>query len=290
MSNSSNTILQVLKWIHAKERFQKLFHDPPRNTRTLNPRKIKRSLKPELWSVDGWKLLTIHGRPTSQTHLIFLPGGAYLLEATAFHRKFAEKIAKTSGLSVTMVDYPKSPEYSYHTTHDLIWKAYHQLVQRYPDHEFCFLGDSAGGGLALAFLQTLRDQKITPLPPKCVLISPWLDLSLSHPQIPAFVSRDLILTLEGLEYAADLYAGGEDLQNPLLSPLYGDLNLLGEILLIAGTEELFYPDCQELGKKIKAARGTKITLEMGENLIHAWPIFPFPESKQAVERIADFLR
>ena len=289
MSNSPNYILKVLKWIHAKEHFQRLFKNPPRATGALNPRKIKRTLNPKLWAIDNTELLTISGNPTNQKHIIFLPGGAYLLEPTSFHRQFAVKLARNLQLSVTIINYPKSPEYTYRTTHDLIRKAYNQLVERFPDQEFCLLGDSAGGGLALAFLQSLRDQKVTPLPVKSVLISPWLDISLRHPQIPTYISRDLILSIEGLEYAAALYSGGEDMQNPLLSPLYGNLNGLGEILLIAGTEEIFFPDCQELIKKIKDTRGTQIEWEMGENLIHAWPIFPFPESKQAREQIANFL-
>ena len=104
-----------------------------------------------------------------------------------------------------------------------------------------------------------------------------------------YVDRDPILPLQGLRYAADLYAGGADLRDPLLSPLYSDVNDLGEIRLVFGSEEVFYPDCQALIKKIESSSGTDLEWEIGENLIHAWPIFPFPESKEARNKIAAFL-
>jgi len=289
MKRSYKAILKILFWTQFRKRAHRLFLNPPRGTRPLAPYSFPGSQKPEAWTVDGSRLLTLSGDPPVRAHVIFLPGGAYIVEATPFHRAFAEKLAKTPGLSVTLIDYPKSPEHTYQAAHDLVREAYHQLRDRYPDQEICLLGDSAGGGLALAFQASLRDQGITPLPRRIALISPWLDLSLSHPEIPAYSNRDPILPLEGLRYAADLYAGGADLKDPALSPLFGDLNGLGEILLVFGTEEIFYPDCLDLIARIEGARGTRLAWEVGKDLIHAWPLFPFPESAPALERIAQFL-
>ena len=275
--------------IRAREIVHRQFQDPPRDGLAFNPKKIKKALRPEDWDVDGTQLLTVHGVQISQIHIIFLPGGAYLMEATSFHRQFAEKLARSYGCSVSLVNYPKAPEHTYKTTHTALQSIYLQFQEKFPDQEFCLLGDSAGGGLALAFLQTLRDGKHGTIPTRTVLISPWLDLSLSNPELPDYVERDLILPLTGLKYAAGLYASGTDLQNPLLSPLYGDLSGLGDIQLIFGTEEILYPDCCSLIKKIQASPGTNIKWEIGEGKIHAWPIFPLPESKAVLGRIAEFL-
>ena len=289
MKHSSPLIIKILRWVRARERVRDLFANPPRTGKSLDPRKVKRSLHPELWTVEGWKLLTLLGKPPSQKHVIFLPGGAYLLEATPSHRQYAEKLAKAHGLTVTLIDYPKSPEHTYRATHELVHKAYLRIQERFPEQEICLLGDSAGGGLALALLTSLRDQKASPRPKRTVLISPWLDLSLSHPQLPAYQDRDPVLPLQGLQQAADLYAGGEDLRHPLLSPLYNDLHDLGELMLVFGTEEIFYPDCQALINKIERSSGTWMEQIVGENLVHAWPIFPFPESREVRKKIADFL-
>lgn len=289
MSSSPDYINIVLKMIRAKEMVHKVFHNPPRGAASFNPNKVKKSLLPEAWEVDGNQILTIHGNPPSRIHVIFLPGGAYLMEASAFHRKYAENLALKFGLTVSLVNYPKAPEHTYKTTHSVLQSIYRQLQEKYTDQKFRLLGDSAGGGLALAFLQSQRDQKAPSFPDKTVLISPWLDLSMSHPQIPDFIERDLILPLDGLTYAADVYAGGANLDHPQLSPHFGDLSGLGEIQLIFGTEELFYPDCRALIEKIQDSPGTTVEWQVGENMIHAWPIFPFPESRAAMADIAKFL-
>jgi acetyl esterase/lipase len=289
MSSSPNYINSVLKMIRAREMVQRQFLNPPRGATSFNPKKVKKSLHPESWEVEGNQILTIHGNPPSQIHVIFLPGGAYLMEATSFHRQFAEKLALKYGLSVSLVNYPKAPEHTYNRTHAVLQSIYLQLQEKYTNQNFRLLGDSAGGGLALAFLQSLRDLQTDSLPDKTVLISPWLDLSLNHPQILDYIERDLILPLDGLKHAAKLYAGGAKLDHPQLSPLSGDLSGLGDIQLLYGTEELFYPDCQALIEKVQDASGTTIEWQVGENMIHAWPIFPFPQSRTAIADIANFL-
>lgn len=288
MSKNSNLMITILKLARARQIVLRQFLNPPRGSGSLDSRKINKSLYPEEWMVDGFRLLTIPGKISGAKHVIYLPGGAYLLEATTFHRQFAEKLVSRFGLSVTLIDYPKSPEHTYRTTHALVQKAYLKLLDRFPDQEFFLMGDSAGGGLALAFLQTLRDQQITPLPRKTVLISPWLDLCMNNPDISAFDEKEQILPLEGLKHAAELFAGGNDLRDPLLSPIYGDLAGLGEIKLYFGTEEVFYPDCRLLVDKISRAQGTRVDWKEGEGLTHAWPIFPFPQSRVTLDEIARF--
>jgi len=289
MSRAARITLTILKLVRARELVYRSFKNPPRGTGSLDLKKFKKSLQPEAWTVDSFRIITLLGDNPAWKHVIFLPGGAYILEATPFHRQLAAKLAGTYGLSVSLVDYPKSPEHTYRTTHDVLLKTYLQLRERYPDQEFCLLGDSAGGGLALAFLQVLRDQNITPRPGKTVLLSPWLDLTLSHPETPGYRERDQVLSLAGLQYAAGLYAGGEDPRHPLLSPLFGDLHDLGEVKLVFGSEEIFYPDCLALVDKIQGTAGTEMNWKVGEGLIHDWPIFPFPESRPMLDEIARFL-
>ena len=289
MSRNNLMIRTLLKWVKARTMLARSFRDPPRNTGSLDLKKFKASLQPQAWDVDGFKVVTLSGKPDAKVHVIFLHGGAYILEANPFHRQFAQKLAGEHGLSVSLVDYPKSPEHSFRTTHATLNKTYIELRQRHPDQEICLLGDSAGGGLALAFLQSLRDQGVTPLPPRTSLISPWLDISMSHPQVPKYKERDYILALEGLDYAAEIYSGSEDLLQPLLSPLFGDLSGLGQIQLIFGSEEIFFPDCRTLIEKIQNTPGTEVVWEVGEGLIHDWPIFPFPESRAITNNIAHFL-
>jgi len=288
VSIGSNVFQAVFKLINLKQRIYHDFKNPPRNTGAMDGDKFNNKLDIKAWTVDGFNLLSA-SQKSSNKHLIFLHGGAYILEATVFHQKFMETLAGQYGLAITFIDYPKAPENTYLTTHDVVLKAYLEIIHKYPGHEFYLLGDSAGGGLALALLQVLRDQRVNPFPKKTVLLSPWLDLTMTNEHIQEYEHKDHLLPVEGLIYAGKVYSGGEDLRNPLLSPLFGDMSNLGAIKLFYGTNEVLYPDCRELSKKISSSQGTSVDYFIGENMMHDWIIFPFKESKEAVRQIAEFL-
>ena len=84
------------------------------------------------------------------------------------------------------------------------------------------VGDSAGGGLTAATLLALRDAG-DPLPACASFISPWFDLTCSGESMVSRAEVDPLLSRERLTTWAGMYAAGNDMRNPLVSPLYGDL-------------------------------------------------------------------
>jgi acetyl esterase/lipase len=243
----------------------------------------------ESWDVGGFKAYTLTKESLHKKHLFFLPGGAYLTQPNGFHWLFINNLAKETQFSATMVDYPKAPEHDFRKTHQIITEIFQMLSDHYHNQEFVFIGDSAGGGLALSFLQTLRDSKQTPLPSNTILISPWLDISLANPLISHYHKRDDLLSREVLLQAGISYSRGEDPHLPMLSPIYGDLSHLGNILLLVASEEILFPDCIDLAEKIKGVEGSSIELKIGEGMFHDWVIFPFPEAIQAQTQIIKFI-
>ena len=289
MSIGARVIRLVFRLIRLRWWVFHGFRHPGRNFRTMDPARFPAGLNIETWLVEGFKLVSIHQPHYTKQHLIFLPGGAYLIEPTIFHQKLFLKLASDCGLSATFIDYPKAPEHTYLTTHRVAQKAYSEVARKFPGSEMVLLGDSAGGGLALALAQVLRDQQIQPCPGKIVLISPWLDLSMSSKEIAHYTARDHMLSLKALTYAAERYSGGEDPRNPLLSPLFGDMSNLGSVLLFFGTEEIFYPDCQSLIASLSNSQGSKVDYVIGEGMVHDWLIFPFKESRKGISKIARFI-
>jgi len=290
MSIEAKLVQSVLKIFRVKRWLYRDFLKPGRQTGTLTIDKFSSDLEIKNLQVDGFNLVTVNQPVADAKHVVFLPGGAYIKEANPFHRQLIEKLALENDLAITCIDYPKAPEYNYQTTHQVVLKAYLEIVQRNPSSQIILLGDSAGGGLALSLLQTLRDSRIRPFPEKTILISPWLDLSMSHPRIQEYETRDHLLPLNGLRYAAKVYSGGEDLKNPLLSPLYGEMVELGKILLMFASEELFYPDCQKLTEKLVNAKGTTVDTVVGEGMFHDWVIFPTKNSRQDFTKLVDFIQ
>ena len=75
----------------------------------------------------------------------------------------------------------------------MVFQAFTRLVEDHPNDEFYFLGDSAGGGFCLSFAQTLRNIHFKKRPKKLVLLSPWVDISMSNPEIRELEKKDLLL-------------------------------------------------------------------------------------------------
>jgi len=267
---------------------EKSFSNPPRNKI-----KIKKSVNFQFFDAVEFKVmhqsvLTLKPKvKPNKNHIIFFHGGAYVLQGSYFHFKLIKTIARKANCKVSYIDYPLAPENTYKNTFEMVDQSYKLLIDKYPDDNFILMGDSAGGGLALAFAQKLINDKATKLPVKCVLFSPWVDISMTNPLIKYQQRKDNILPLSGLMHAARKYAGEDDLNNYLLSPIHGMFDDLPPTYIFYGTEELFYPDIEILKEKIKNLENFKFY--KFEGMQHDWVILPIPEAKVAIEEAIKFI-
>lgn len=265
-----------------------MLKNPARGGRAVYADKLGKCFDGQDEDVDGFHLLSVRGKTENRRHVICLHGGAYVTEANPGHLSIVKRFVRDFGLHVTFIDYPLSPEYTVETTHSVVLKAYKELVTTYPDHEFCLFGDSAGGGLALALLQVLRNEGIKHLPIRTALVSPWVDLTMSNPDMAALQRRDFILSIDGLSYAAKAYAGELALTDFRLSPTYGNLENLGEILVITSTNEILYPDCVLLAKKLAGAPGTTVRFDEIRGLFHDFVVAPVPQTARTIQAVGKF--
>ena len=106
--------------------------------------------------------------------------------------------------------------------------------------------------------------------------------------IKDFEEKDPLLPLNGLIATGKQFAGSLDTQNPLISPIYGNMDNLKEIFLIFGTNEILYPDCLKLEKLLKTSNGTKVKTKIGKNLCHDWILAPLKETKETIDEICNF--
>jgi acetyl esterase/lipase len=135
----------------------------------------------------------------------------------------------------------------------------------------------------------LEQEKHNKLPVKIVLLSPWLDITMSNPDIKNQESLDYILTVNMLRNAGMKYSNGDNMDQYLLSPINGELNDIPETIIFYGTEELFHPDCNKLKSMIAPGKQNIIFKEY-QKMQHDWAIFPIPESKQVVNEICEFIK
>lgn len=305
-----------LKIIKFKTKLFLSLENPSRNSKIFKKIKSDKRILVDKINVSGHLIYTFikkqnNQKKESDRHIIFFHGGGYVFEAVSGHKELIFNLIRLLDLKISFFDYPLAPENTYHQTFDMIIRGYFELCEKYPYDQFIFMGDSAGGGLALAFLQSLVQAKYSKnilfnnlgekigniqikIPQKSILLSPWIDLSLSNPKIKEFEEKDPFLSYDILKKSAMLYLGSkefskDELQNPLLSPLFGDLNNLGKILVFTGTNEILYPDCLILEQKAKNAQNTSIKLIVEEDFIHDWLVFPFPKKVKTYIQIKKFI-
>ncbi|QAV33269.1 Acetyl esterase/lipase [Fervidobacterium changbaicum] len=227
----------------------------------------------------------------SSTTILFLHGGAYISNLTKMHWKFVEKLIECTSATVYVPDYPLAPEYIWKDTYMFLDELYTLLLEKHGERNIVFMGDSAGGGLALGFTLKLRDESKR-LPDHVVLFSAWLDLSLSNPELEQYEKRDVMLTVKGLKAAAQRYAGNEDanLKDPRLSPIYGDFSNLCQITVFTGTNDLLHPDSKKL-REVCEVHNLPLNYFEYPTMFYDWVIFTFlPESKDALKKIRKILR
>lgn len=290
MSIQNSLFKVMMKLLNGRKISARAIEKPSRKTKTLSAEKFKGINSVKISAIDGHEIVTLVPQMESKKHIIFLHGGAYVLEALDAHRKIAETLCEKWNYHVSVIDYPLAPENTVDATHKLLINAYKEITKKYRDHTFCVFGDSAGGGLALAFLQSLKANLDLPFPVKTALVSPWLDATLNNKDIDQYHRKDLILSKKALIHAAKQYAGGKELSNPKISPLLGDLSELKEILMLSGTDEIMYPDCRRLNEIVKGQIGTKLKFIEFSGLLHDWILFPIPEAKKAIDLIGNWFK
>ena len=267
---------------------EKDFLNPRRDTDFLNKKNFDKSFAIDEQFIDEYQILTVFSGKSCNRHIIFLHGGAYVMRAVRGHKNIIEKLVKKYHLKVTFIDYPLAPENTVEKAHKVVMEAYRKIIKKYKDDEFYLFGDSSGGGLALAFLQRLKEEKQLPFPEKTVLMSPWVDVSMTNEEIEEFAEKDPLLPLNGLIVTGKQFAGELDVKDPLISPIYGNMDNLGEIFLIFGTNEILYPDCLKLSDMLEIAVGTSVEIKIGENLCHDWILAPLKETEETIDEIGKF--
>ena len=228
-------------------------------------------------SFNQTKVFTFGDENSSNT-ILFIHGGAYVNEINYQHLMYCRKLARKLNAHVIAPVYPLAPNHSAEETFEMIADLYKTLVNK---DNLTLMGDSAGGGFVLSFVQYLKTIDL-PQPDHIIVFSPWVDVSMSGS--PYDNESDPILGEIGLRKIGKSWAGELDVRDYRVSPLYGDNSGLGSILIFAGTNEIFYKDIQKYVSKLKND-GVDVRFIEGEGLFHIYPMFPIPEARKAFKEI-----
>jgi len=247
------------------------------------PAKLRKRHEVSSRQVGGFPCHTVAPRGRrAERAAVYLHGGAYISEISAQHWALISRLA-AAGVRVEVPSYGLAPQLAYRDAYPFLSAVYRQLLAEVDASAVTLVGDSAGGGLALGFAQTLLGTDL-PQPRRLVLVSPWLDLTLSHPDLPAVELRDPWLSSVGLAEAARSWAGGDDPTDPRLSPGNGPLAGLAPVDVYVGTREICLPDVLQLQDRA-AREDVKLRVTVCEGAVHVYPLVPAPEGRAAAREI-----
>jgi len=221
--------------------------------------------------------------------ILYCHGGGYATGSSVYARTLTTKLAIYTSMDVFCFDYRLSPENPFPAAHEDAIKAWDYLMlMGYGANEVIVAGDSAGGNLALSLTLRLKDAERF-LPRGLVLLSPWTDMTMSGKSYETRKEIDPILSKEYIGNAISAYTqNNQKLDNPYISPLFGEFRGFPPTYIQVGDNEIFLSDATSLYKKLlKAEVHAKIDIQKG--MWHVYQMSPFKAAHEAMERNAEFI-
>jgi epsilon-lactone hydrolase len=204
--------------------------------------------------------------------MLFLHGGGYVSGSIVSHRAMVAEAGRQAGVRTLALGYRLAPEHPYPAALQDALAGYRFLLAAgIEPRRIAVAGDSAGGGLTMATMLSLRDAGL-PLPGCGWCVSPWVDLEMTGASITGKAAVDPMIQKEYLHELAAAYLAGTDPRAPLVSPLHADPRGLPPLLMQVGSAETLLDDAVRLAG-VAAAADVAVTLEVYPGMIHVWPLF-----------------
>jgi epsilon-lactone hydrolase len=204
--------------------------------------------------------------------VIHFHGGGYCVGSARTARSWAAHLSAQAGCRVVLPEYRLAPEHPYPAALEDARAVMRELSGQTKPGLVVVSGDSAGAGLALALILSMRDEG-QELPAGCILFSPWLDLGRDRRAVPDLVRRDVLLSPGWLDACARAYADPSAWADHLVSPLCAAYSGLPPLLIQAGTDELVAPDAELLAVGASAA-GVDVTYTRWPRMWHDFALQP----------------
>lgn len=223
--------------------------------------------------------------------LLYLHGGAYVIGSCRSHGQMVSHIARAAGINALVPEYRLSPEHKFPAAIEDCVAVYRELLTSgIRPENIVIAGDSAGGGLTVATLLSLRDSG-DPLPGAAVLLSPYLDVTASGESATTRADQDPWFRASDMKVVVSNYCGADELKNPLVSPVFAEVQGLPPVLIQVGDDEILLSDSTRFADKIRAAGGT-VDIEIWPEMWHVFQLFvgKMPEARQAINKIGDYVR
>jgi acetyl esterase/lipase len=257
----------------------------------LSARPLAHDVSTTPGELGGVPVLSIETAGASHDAVVlWFHGGWYVIGSPRTSAGLSSDLARRVDARVVSVDYRLAPEHPYPAALQDARAAYRGLLDSRADpRSIAIVGESAGGGLAVALLASLAGAGLAQ--PACaVLFSPWTDLTLGGETMTSMVGIDPVFTPEKVSVRAADYVGSADPTDPAISPMFADLRGVSPILIQAGSHEILLDDSIRLARRA-AIDDVAVTLDVTPGVPHGFQAFAamLEEGDAALARAAAFL-
>lgn len=220
--------------------------------------------------------------------ILYCHGGGYSTGSSIYARTLTTKLAASTSMDVLSFDYRLAPEHPYPAATEDAMKAWDYLMLLgYGARDVIVAGDSAGGNMALSLVLKLKSQNRL-LPRGLVLMSPWTDLTSSGKTHITRAEVDPVLNEEYLKSMIENYAPDQPLDDPLISPLFGEFEGFPPTYIQVGDNEVLLSDATMLHKKMIQAN-VSVKLDVFKGMWHVFQMSPLKTAYDAMEKNAEFI-
>ncbi|MCM1123992.1 MAG: alpha/beta hydrolase [Eubacterium sp.] len=220
--------------------------------------------------------------------ILYCHGGGYSTGSSLYARTLTNKLAMSTSMDVLSFDYRLAPEHPYPAaTKDAMRVWNFLMLLGYGARDIILAGDSAGGNLALSLTLKLKEEGRL-LPRGLVLMSPWTDLTSSGKSHETKAQIDPVLDAEYLAEMIHNYAPDQNLEDPYISPLFGDFDGFPPTYIQVGENEVLLDDSVMIYQKLLKAN-VSVKLDKFEGMWHVFQMSPFKTAYDAMDKNAEFI-
>jgi acetyl esterase/lipase len=245
--------------------------------------------------VDAGGVLAMWATPKGCTEnrvLLCFHGGGFFSGSMYTHRKLYGHFAKAMGCRALILHYRRTPEHAHPAQVNDSLAAYEWLLnQGIQSKHIAFVGDSAGGGLAITTLLLARDKGL-PLPAATMPFSAWFDMEVVGESMETNREKDLLFTAQWIKDMAGMLLGANgDRKDPYANPLYANLDGLPPVYLHVGGDEMLLDDSVRLAERARKF-GVDVSLDIFPGMQHSFQMAAgrASEANDSIARYANWVR
>lgn len=232
------------------------------------PRLIKSMHKINTQKYKEFEFHTINEKSNNNLHIIYFHGGGLCLKGGIPQWMMIDKWVKPTDAKASYVIYPMIPHYKTKEIYEISFEIYQHILTLYPEDKFILVGESAGALITLSMLQLIKSRNVK-APVLNILLSPWIDFSLSNPDMSLYKDKDKLLSLSRFEGLSGYNNINEE--SEIISPM--DYEYDEPIHIFSGTNDILYPDML-----LFEENNLHVKLKIFYNCPHIFMLLPMKQS------------